>query len=164
MNLSRTILDGIVMCAVFNAIVGLFFFVMPQAYSVMFPKRLKNAAAPYVDRKQVRSMHIILLILYLSMFVYMAVSARAAGIDGFWNLFWTGYIEMFFVNVGDFVLLDCLARIYVKDKDLIKGTEGNEGWEWKEWKKLAIPEHGLMWPILVCPLVGLIVAGLGALI
>ena len=164
MNLARTILDGILMCVVFNAVVGLFFFVMPQAYSVMFPKKIKEAAAPYVDKKQVRNMHIVLAILYLSMFVYMAVSARMVGTSGFWSLFWTGYIEMFFVNVGDFVLLDCLSRIYVKDKGLIKGAEGNPGWEWKEWKKLAIPEHGLMWPLLVCPLVGLIAAGLGALI
>lgn len=164
MNLARTILDGTVMCVVFNAVVGLFFFVMPQAYTVMFPKALKKAASPYLDRRQVRHMYIILLILYLAMFVYMAVSARAAGVTGFWNLFWTGYVEMFFVNVGDFVLLDCLGRIYVKDRALIRGAEGHAGWEWKEWKKLAIPEHGLMWPIIVCPSVGLIVAGLGALI
>ena len=38
MNIARTILDGIVMCAVFNAVVGLFFFVFPQAYSTMFPR------------------------------------------------------------------------------------------------------------------------------
>ena len=164
MNLARTILDGILMCVVFNAVVGLFFFVMPQAYSVMFPKKIKEAAAPYVEKKQIRDMYIVLGVLYVSMFVYMAVSARLAGTRGFWNLFWTGYIEMFFVNVGDFVLLDCLSRVYVKDKDLIHGAEGNPGWEWKEWRKLAIPEHGLMWPLLVCPLVGLIVAGFGALI
>lgn len=32
------------MCAVFNAVVGLFFFVFPQAYSTMFPRGMKKAA------------------------------------------------------------------------------------------------------------------------
>ncbi|MBQ8121993.1 MAG: hypothetical protein IJ170_01590 [Ruminococcus sp.] len=32
MKWSRTILDGIVMCVIFNAVVGMFFFVFPQAY------------------------------------------------------------------------------------------------------------------------------------
>ena len=34
-------------------------------------------------------------------------------------------------------------------------------WETKEWMKtLAIPEHLIGWPFVVCPLVGLIVAGI----
>ena len=45
MNWSRTILDGIVMCVVFNSLIGLFFYVFPQAYSRMFPKSIKQAAA-----------------------------------------------------------------------------------------------------------------------
>jgi hypothetical protein len=51
MNLSRTILDGIVLSILFNAVVGLFFFVVPQAYAMMFPKGIKEAAKPYVTRK-----------------------------------------------------------------------------------------------------------------
>ena len=53
MNIARTILDGIVMCAVFNAVVGLFFFVFPQAYSTMFPRGMKKAAKPYVKKDEV---------------------------------------------------------------------------------------------------------------
>ena len=71
---------------------------------------------------------------------------------------------MMFVNAGDFFLLDVLSRLYVKDKGLIKGAEHHPDWEWKGWWKLAVPEHGLMWPLLVCPLTGLIVAGIGALL
>lgn len=163
MNWSRTILDGIVLCVIFNAVVGLFFFVFPQAYSRMFPKSIKEAAAPYVKKKDVIAVYCILLPLYLLMFLYMAVSAHFAGVGGFSSLFWTGYIEMMFVNFGDFFLLDVLARIYAKDKGLIKGAEHHPGWEWKEWWRLAVPEHGLMWPIIVCPLAGLIAAGFGAL-
>jgi hypothetical protein len=71
---------------------------------------------------------------------------------------------MMFVNAGDFFLLDVLGRIYVMDKGLIKGAENHSGWEWKEWKKLAIPEHGIFWTFLFCPLTGLIVAGIGVLL
>ena len=130
MNLSRTILDGIVLSILFNAVVGLFFFVVPQAYAMMFPKSIKEFAKPYVTRKELRVMHLVLYPLYLLMFLYMAVSAHLAGVSGFWNLFWTGYIEMTFVSISDFVVLDVLGRIYVKDKGLIKGVDKEHlGWE-----------------------------------
>ena len=164
MNWSRTILDGIVMCVIFNGLVGLFFYVFSQAYSRMFPKGIKQAAAPYVNMKDVKVLFCILTVIYLLMFLYMAVSAHLAGVSGFQNLFWTGYVEMMFVNAGDFFLLDVLGRIYVMDKGLIKGAENHSGWEWKEWKKLAIPEHGIFWTFLFCPLTGLIVAGIGVLL
>lgn len=164
MNWARTILDGIVLCVIFNAVVGLFFFVFPQAYSGMFPKGIKKAAAPYVKRKDVVVLYCILMVLYVLMFLYMAVSAHCAGVTGFRNIFWTGYVEMMFVNAGDFFLLDVLARIYAMDKDLIKGAEGHPDWKWSGWWKLAVPEHGLAWPLLVCPLAGLIAAGFGALL
>ena len=164
MNWSRTILDGIVMCVIFNGLVGLFFYVFPQAYSRMFPKGIKQAAASYINMKDVKVLRCVLIAIYLLMFLYMAVSAHLAGVSGFQNLFWTGYVEMMFVNAGDFFLLDVLGRIYVMDKGLIKGAENHSGWEWKEWKKLAIPEHGIFWTFLFCPLTGLIVAGIGALL
>ena len=48
---------------------------------------------------------------------------------------------------------------------MIKSAEHCKAWKRKEWlMKLAIPEHGLGWTLLVCPIAGLIVAGLGALI
>jgi len=165
MNLSRTILDGIVLSILFNAVVGLFFFVVPQAYAMMFPKSIKESAKPYVTRKELRVMHLVLYPLYLLMFLYMAVSAHLAGVSGFWNLFWTGYIEMTFVSISDFVLLDVLGRIYVKDKGLIKGVDKEHlGWEWSKWSKLAVPEHGIFWTFMFCPLTGLIVAGIAALL
>lgn len=165
MNLSRTILDGIVLSILFNAVVGLFFFVVPQAYAMMFPKSIKESAKPYVTRKELRVMHLVLYPLYLLMFLYMAVSAHLAGVSGFWNLFWTGYIEMTFVSISDFVVLDVLGRIYVKDKGLIKGVDKEHlGWKWSEWGKLAVPEHGIFWTFMFCPLTGLIVAGIAALL
>lgn len=44
---------------------------------------------------------------------------------------------------------------------MIPGTEHCKAWETKEWMKtLAIPEHLIGWPFMVCPLVGLIMAGI----
>lgn len=40
MNWPRIILDGISMSLLFNAVVGLGFLLVPQAYSVMFPKEI----------------------------------------------------------------------------------------------------------------------------
>ena len=107
MNFPRIILDGISMSLLFNAVVGLGFLLVPQAYSTMFPKEIKAAAAPYVKKRDIKIMHLIIYPLYLVLFIYWAVSAHFAGIEEFWALFWTGYIEMTFVSISDFLILDC---------------------------------------------------------
>lgn len=100
---------------------------------------------------------------YLLLFVYWGVSARAAGMDGFGTMFWTGYIEITMVSISDFVILDCWLP--GKVKHMIKGAEHCKAWERWEWlKTLAIPEYALGWTILACPTAGLAVAGIGCLI
>ena len=89
MNWPRIILDGLAMSLLFNAVAGLGFLLVPQAYSTMFPKEIRQAAAPFVEKKDVRTMKLILYPLYLVLFVYWAVSAHFAGMAGFRNLFWT---------------------------------------------------------------------------
>lgn len=101
MNWPRIILDGLAMSLLFNAVAGLGFLLVPQAYSTMFPKEIRQAAAPFVEKKDVRTMKLILYPLYLVLFVYWAVSAHFAGMTGFWNLFWAGYIEMTMVSLSD---------------------------------------------------------------
>ena len=163
MNWPRIILDGVSMSLLFNAVAGLGFLLVPQAYSTMFPREIKQAAAPFVEKKDVRTMKLILYPLYLVLFVYWAVSAHFAGMTGFWNLFWAGYIEMTMVSLSDFIILDCWLP--PKAKPYIKGAENCKAWEVKEWLlKLAIPEHALGWTFLVCPIAGLIVAGTGLLL
>jgi len=163
MNWPRTILDGIAMALLFNAVVGVGFLIYPQAYSTMFPKEIKEASAPFVDKKDVRKMKLILYPLYLLLIVYWAVSAHFAEIHDFWTLFWTGYVEMTIVSISDFLILDCWLP--PKAKSYIKGAENCKAWEVKEWLlKLAIPEHALGWTFLVCPIVGFAVAGLAALL
>ena len=163
MNWPRTILDGIAMAFLFNAAVGVGFLLYPQAYTTMFPKEIKAAAAPFVDKKEVRKMKLILYPLYLLLFVYWAISTHFAGVQGFRMLFWTGYVEMTIVSVSDFLILDCWLP--PKAKPYVKGAEHCKAWEVKEWLlKLAIPEHALGWTFLVCPISGLIVAALAALL
>ena len=161
-NWPRIILDGIAMSAMFNAAVLLGFTLWPQEYSVMFPKEIKEAAAPYVNKKDVRKMKLFLYGLYLALFLYWAISAQLAGTKGFWPLFWTGYVEMTFVSVSDFLILDLWLPQKVRNR--IKGAEHCKAWDRKEWlMKLAIPEHALGWTFLVCPIAGLIVAGIAVL-
>jgi hypothetical protein len=161
MIISRIILDGLAMSLVFNFGAGLFSFVMPQAYSTMFPKEIKLAAAPYVDKKEVRRMYVILLAIYAAVFVYFGVSTYYSGVTKFWDLFWTGYIEMLFVNFGDLLFLDVILRAMTKNKrGFIKGAEGCKAWELGEWMKAALPEHLLIWPLTCCPLSGIITVGI----
>ncbi len=162
MNWARILLDGITMAVVFNAVALLGFLVVPQAYSTMFPKDIKKAAASYVEQKDVRIMKWILHPLYILLVLFWGISARLDGMTGFWSLFWAGYVEMTLVSVTDFIILDCVLPPRITH--MIKGAENCKGWERKEWlTKLAIPEHGLVWTFVMCPLAGLCVAGIGLL-
>lgn len=162
MNWPRLLLDGLSMALLFNAIAGIGFLLYPQAYSTMFPREIREAAAPYVNRSDVRKMKAILYPLYLFLFLYGGVSARCAGITGFLPLFLTGYGEMTMVSLSDFLILDCWLP--GKVRHMIQGAEHCKAWERKEWLcRLAIPEHGLLWPLLLCPITGLAVAGIGML-
>ena len=151
------------MALLFNAVVGVGFLIYPQAYTTMFPKEIKEAAAPFVDKKDVSKMKLIIYPLYPLLFVYWAVSSHFTGVSGFWTLFWTGYVEMTIVSISDFLILDCWLP--PKAKPYITGAEHCKAWEVKEWLiKLAIPEHALGWTFLVCPIAGLIVAALASLL
>ena len=98
-------------------------------------------------------MKLILYPLYIVLLVYWSISAHISGMNGFWHLFWTGYVEMTFVSITDFLILDCWLP--GKVKHTIKGAESCKAWECWEWlKTLAIPEHGLGWTFLVCPAAG----------
>ena len=96
------------------------------------------------------------------MFIFWGASAGLAGMSGFWPLFWAGYLEMTFVSISDFIVLDCILP--QKVRHMIRGAEHCRAWERKEWMlKLAVPEHAVMWPLMMCPAAGLVVAGTAAL-
>ena len=56
------------MSLLFNAVVLVGFHLWPQEYSVMFPKEIKQAAAPYVNQKDVKKMKLFLYGLYMTQF------------------------------------------------------------------------------------------------
>ena len=162
---SRTILDGIVVCLIFNVTIALLWMMVPNAFSKMLPAEIRKAS-PKREKKEIIILASVMYPLYILIFIYMAVSARQAGVSGFWNLFWTGYVEMAFINFGDLIGLDGFMRGIVKKRGMmIPGTEHCEAWNLKPWMlTLALPEHCIAWPIIVCPITGLICSGIGALI
>ena len=163
MNWPRIILDGLTMSLFFNLVVALGFAITPQGYSTMFPREIKEAAAPYVSKHDLRRMHLIIYPLYPVMFAFWGISAGLAGMSGFRPLFWAGYLEMTFVSISDFIVLDCILPQKVRHK--IRGAEYCRAWDRKEWMlKLAIPEHCVMWPLVMCPVAGLAVAGIGSIL
>ena len=70
---------------------------------------------------------------------------------------------MTFVSISDFIVLDCILPQKVRHK--IRGAEYCRAWDRKEWMlKFAIPEHCVMWPLVMCPVAGLVVAGIGSIL
>lgn len=157
----RVFLDSIVLSLIFNSIVGLFWFIIPQSYSRMLPKEIKESAKKYLEKKDIIKLALLLYPLYIFIIIYMIISSKLSNTEGFWNYFWTGYIEMMFIGIVDFLFLDCYLRSRVKDKNMIKGAENCTSWQFKEWMKVAVPEHFVFWPIILCPIVGFLVAIIG---
>ena len=81
---------------------------------------------------------------------------------GFWPLALTGYIQWMIVNICDLFFLDLwLIQKKAKRRFVIPGTEGHPGYGFKAWMKgYALPEHLLQWPLLLCPLMAAVQAGL----
>lgn len=163
MNWTRIVLDGIAMALVFNAVVGMFWFIMPHAYTRMLPKEIKEAAGP-CTKQELTKLVLVIYPLYIGVIAWIVLSTHDSGTVGFWPLFWTGYIEMLFVNFGDFLILDCWLRSIVRVNCTLPGTENCEAWQFKQWMKSAVPEHFIAWPLIFCTLVGLICAGVCTLI
>lgn len=163
MNWFRILLDGIVLSAVFNITIALGWVIRPTAYTGMYPLAIQRIA-PKMTKEDRRFECLLLLILYPGLLVWMILSAHEAGIEGFWPLFWTAYVQMMLINLGDFFGLDLFFREQMGSRLELPGTEGNELYNRRNWMlKLGIPEHFVMWPLLVCPLVSLLCAWAGGL-
>ena len=111
--------------------------------------------------KQEKEINSILTIIIVGIcFVYSTISLLHSGVVGFWNIFWMGYIQWSILNVGDFLLLDCLLfQGKYKDKIVIPGTEGHKDYEFNNWMKyLALAEHFLLVPFLLVPIIAAIQA------
>ncbi|OUM69281.1 hypothetical protein PIROE2DRAFT_2778 [Piromyces sp. E2] len=164
MNLSRALIDGFMMAWCFNAMIALIWLIIPNTFSYMLPSEIRKAA-PKRKPKEVLILRVTLAITYIFLITYAIISAYIDEIMGFWNLFWTAYIEMFIVNLGDFFLLDLCFRKIMKQRIMIPGTEHCESWNTKKFLlNLGLLEHWILWPFIVCPVVALLCAGIGILI
>ena len=163
MDILRVLLDGLVMSACFNLATGLIMVADPAVFTTSYPRKIQEIAPS--NPHAIRHKSLFTLFVILPVFLYGTISACRSGITGFWPLFWTGYIEWFLVNLGDFFGLDLYLREKMGRRLELPGTEGNILYTRKNWmRQLAIPEHWLLWPFLICPLFAALSAGLGLLI
>ena len=163
MDLFRILLDGLAMSAAFNLSTGLIMVAKPTFFTTCYPKEIQAIAPKNPHAMQDKLLFTALVILPVTLFGVL--SAHHAGIRGFWPLFWTGYLEWFLVNLGDFFGLDLLLREKMGSHLELPGTEGHPCYTRAGWmKSLVIPEHWLGWPLGVCPLFGLLSGGLGLLL
>lgn len=152
-------MDGIMMSVYFNLATALWWVLDPMAFAGSYPKEIQ---AVFPKQKRITKTEMLFsLVVIVPVLLFGIFSAWNAGVAGFWNLFWTAYIEWMFVNFGDLIGLDLILREKMGQKMELPGTEGMEVYKREKWmKSLALPEHLLMWPLLACPFFGVISAGI----
>ncbi|HGD1930962.1 TPA: hypothetical protein ACINWJ_001480 [Streptococcus agalactiae] len=155
MDFMGAILDGIAIAAIFNGIVASLVLINPRLFFDSYPKSIQKSAPKQMTKQEKKINTILTIIIVGICFVYSTISLLHSGVVGFWNIFWMGYIQWSILNVGDFLLLDCLLfQGKYKEKIVIPGTEGHKDYEFKNWmKRLAIYEHFLLVPFLLIPII-----------
>ncbi len=160
MDIIQAILDGIAIAAIFNGAVAALVLINPRFFFDSYPKAIQKAAPEQMTKQEKNINSIITVIIVGICFIYSITSLLHTGIIGFWNIFWMGYIQWSLLNLGDFLLLDCLLfQGKYKQKIVIPGTEGHKDYEFTNWMKhLAVKEHFLAAPFLLIPIVSAIQA------
>lgn len=167
MDWTRTILDGVAMAAYFNLFAAAVALYDPRLMFPCYPPAIVKAAKdPPTKEESKFYWRWIYFGELLPLVLYGAFSAAERGTHGFGNLFLTGYIQWMIINAGDLLFLDIwLIQKKAKARFVIPGTEGHPGYGFKAWMKgYALPEHLLQWPLLLCPLMAAVQAGLGLLL
>ena len=163
MEVLRIAIDGVMMSLVFNLATGMLMAIDPVIFTTSFPKELQKAAPPNPHAWKHKILFTLLVI--VPVVAFGVLSAWMAGFTGFWKLFWIGYAQWFLVTLGDFFGLDLILREKLGPRCELPGTHGHPCYTRRGWMKaLGIPEHALQWPLGVCPLMGLLMAGLGMLL
>ena len=159
MNWLNIISDGIAMAVVFALALCHVSYIDPQAFTKMYPLGIQKIAPP-IPQKSVRTKKIMLFSLWTFTIVFGILSNLSSGAESFGQLFLAGYVQMFLVDMGDFFGWNILFREKMGERLHLPGTEGSELYSRKNWLlKMAIPNHFGIWLLLICPLIGLINAG-----
>ncbi|MDU3137581.1 MAG: hypothetical protein E6704_08355 [Anaerococcus prevotii] len=160
MDITRAILDGIAMAAIFNGAVATFVLINLRIFFDSYPKEIQNSAPEKMTKEEKRINLLLTIIISGIVFIYGVTSLLHTGIRGLRYLFWMSYIQWIILNFGDFLLLDVLLfQGKYKDKIVIPGTEGHEDYEFRNWMKhLAIKEHFILMPLLLIPIASIVEA------
>ena len=160
MDIIQAVLDGIAIAAIFNGTVATLVLINPRLFFDSYPKAIQKAAPEAMTEQEKKINRILTVIIIGTCFAYSIVSLWHTRIVGFWNVFWMGYIQWSILNLGDFLLLDCLLfQGKYKNKIVIPGTEGHKDYEFSNWMKhLAVIEHFLVVPFLLIPIIAAVQA------
>lgn len=166
MDITRAILDGIAIAAIFNGAVAAFVLINPRFFFDSYPKSIQNSAPEKMTKEEKRINFILTYIISIICLIYGVTSLLHTGIRDLGTLFWMSYIQWSILNFGDFLLLDVLLfQGKYKDKIVIPGTEGHDDYKFGNWMKyLAIKEHFILMPLLLIPIVSIIQAWLVVLL
>lgn len=99
MDITRAILDGIAMAAIFNGQVAAFVLINPRFFFDSYPKGIQNSA-PEKMTKRKRINLILTIIISGIVFIYGVTSLLYTGIRGLRDLFWMSYIQWIILNFG----------------------------------------------------------------
>lgn len=149
-------LVGLLMSLLFNVAVARLWLAYPRAVVSMLPKQVQQVA-PKPDLLQRKKMRKWLFWIYLLTFGLGLGTTVYLPVRGFWPLFMTGYWQLFLLNVGDLIGLDWFFRQKMMVRLMIPGTEDCTDWHTRNWMlHFGLPEHLFLWPLLVCPIAGLL--------
>ena len=168
MNVVQVLWDGLTFGFLFNFAILILMRWMPRGMLHMLPKYFTAGTRP-ATRQETRDFYrcyLPFLILIGFMMVIGGYRIYQGTGAGFAELYWHGYIIAMFMNLGDALFLDLLeigsrrhfyAEAWRVDPEKLQPANFA--------RHLTLPEHGLLWPLLICPLIGLLYALIvGALI
>lgn len=160
MNWTRILLDGVLMAVFFNLFAVAVVAINPRYMMASYPKEIQKAAPQPVTKRELTVYRKCMVVMIALPLLYGAGSLARTGMEGFWILFAAGYIEWLIVSMTDFVFLDIIMLEVMKGRMMVPGTEEHPGYRLKNWMlRLALPEHFLGWPLVICPIFGLVQAG-----
>ena len=108
MDIIRAILDGLAISAIFNGAVATLLLINPRFFLADYPKGIQQASPTPMTRQEKKVNRYFTLIVMGLCFLYSLVSLLEMKIVGFWTLVQMSYIQWSLLNLGDFLLLDCL--------------------------------------------------------
>lgn len=163
MDMRAAALDGLLLGGLFTLVVWLMMRLMPRGLLHMLPDRLESTA-PAPTRRETLGFYCVYLPALAGITVLMTVRGywtyRDTSAD-FWALFGHGYLVAMFLNLGDALLLD-LVEIGLRPQHYgrVWGIAPDRLRARQFFRLLTFREHCLLWPLVYCPLVGLLFAAL----